>query len=65
MRLKDNSITVEEAAKLMGVTPQFIRVGLREKRLPFGFAVKMNSQYSYCILKPKFTEYTGIIIEED
>lgn len=33
-------MTVEEAAKKLGVSAQFIRIGLQQGRLPYGEAVK-------------------------
>ena len=60
-----NRLLVEEAAALMGVTPQFIRVGLQRGALPFGYAVKVSDRrYTYFISKQKFTEHTGITVEE-
>lgn len=54
------NITVETAAKLMGVGRQFIRVGLQNQTLPFGTAVKMPSgKYRYYISPSKFSEFTG------
>ena len=54
------NITVETAAKLMGVGRQFIRVGLQNQTLPFGSAVKMPSgKYRYYISPSKFSEFTG------
>ncbi len=41
--------TVEETARKMGVTPQFVRMGLRQERLPFGTAVKFEKRWSYYI----------------
>lgn len=59
--MKDNNLTVEEAADLMGVSRQFIRVGLQKGVLPFGYAVQVSSKrYTYFISKKKFKEYTGI-----
>lgn len=55
-----NRMTVADAAKLMNVTQQFVRIGLQTGRLPFGYAVKMSGQYTYFISPEKFTEYTGI-----
>ena len=55
-----NNLSVEEAAKLMGVGAQFVRVGLQQGRLPFGWAVKNKSKWRYYISKEKFTEFTGI-----
>lgn len=59
--MKDNNLTIEEAADLMGVSRQFIRVGLQKGVLPFGYAVQVSSKrYTYFISKQKFKEYTGI-----
>ena len=46
-----------EAARIMGVSPQFIRCGLQQNKFPFGVAVKMEKQWSYYINKEKFFEY--------
>jgi excisionase family DNA binding protein len=60
-----NNMTVTEAAELMGVSPQFIRVGLQKGVLPFGYAVQVSSKrYTYFISKQKFKEYTGISEEK-
>lgn len=57
----DNNITIKEASELMGVSQQFVRVGLQTGVLPFGYAVKISKgRYTYFISKPKFAEYTGI-----
>ena len=50
-------IKIEDAAKIMGVTPMFIRMGLRRKRLPFGTAVFMNKRWTYYINGKKFRQY--------
>ena len=58
-----NNITVIQAAELMGVSPQFVRVGLQKGVLPFGYAVKVSKdRYTYFISKQKFTENTGIAV---
>lgn len=55
------NLPVEMAAKLMGKGKQFIRVGLQNGTLPFGYAVKVSGdRFSYYISPKKFTEYTGI-----
>lgn len=56
----NNRMSVAEAANLLGASEQFIRVGLQNKELPFGFAVKMSGQWTYVITKQKFEESTGI-----
>lgn len=62
--LKDNDscgkITVQEAAKITRKSNQFVRMGLQQKTLPFGAAVKMSSgRYSYYISPKKFYEFVG------
>lgn len=50
-------ITVEQASEIMGVTPQFIRMGLRHERLPFGVGIKMDKRWSYYINTERFLAY--------
>ncbi len=59
----ENRLSVKEAAKLMGAGEHFIRIGLQEKVLPFGYAVKTSSEWTYFISSAKFTEYTGIEVK--
>lgn len=57
-------LSITQAAKLMGASPQFIRLGLQRKELPFGYAMKMNgNRYVYHISPKKFSEYTGVVFE--
>ena len=53
-------MTVSETARLMGASEQFVRQGLQLGKLPFGYAVKMSSKWTYYISPVKFTESTGI-----
>lgn len=55
-----DALSVKDAAKLMGKTEQFVRIGLQRNILPFGWAVPMGKQWSYFISKVKFEQYTGI-----
>jgi phage antirepressor YoqD-like protein len=50
------TITVTEAAKLMGVTPLFLQLALRDNRFPFGTAVKMK-QWAYYINADRLAKY--------
>ena len=52
-------VKIEDAARLMQVNPNFIRVGLQEKRLTFGEAVKTSSIWSYHISPHLFRDYIG------
>lgn len=60
-QLKDveKNITVEKAAKIMGKSEDFIRVGLQKGILPFGSAVKLSSRWTYYISPQKFHDYVG------
>lgn len=55
-------ISVAKAAEIMGVSQQFIRIGLQRNLLPFGFATNMGggSRYTYYINPKEFQEYLGI-----
>lgn len=50
-------IRVTEAAEIMGVSPMFLRMGLRQNRFPFGTAVFMNKRWTYYINGKKFRQY--------
>ena len=50
-------ITVAEAAAIMGVSQQFVRIGLQRGILKFGYAVKMSNRFTYHISPTKFNEY--------
>lgn len=52
-------ITVKDAARLMGVSPQFVRIGMQRGLLPIGTAVKLSSVWTYYISEAKLKEYTG------
>ena len=57
----EQHMTIKEAAELMGVSQQFVRIGLQKGILPFGCAVQVASKrYTYFISREKFEEYTGI-----
>jgi hypothetical protein len=59
--MNNETLTVQETAKLMGKSQDFVRIGLQRNLLPFGYAVKTGKQrFSYFISKQKFTEATGI-----
>jgi hypothetical protein len=64
--MNSETLTVQETAKLMGKSQDFVRIGLQRNLLPFGYAVKTGKQrFSYFISKQKFTEATGIKTEEE
>jgi len=53
-------ITVAQAAAMMNVSPQFVRIGLQRGVLPIGSAVKMSSRWTYHISEHLLNEYLGI-----
>jgi len=54
------NITVKDAARCMGKSDQFIRIGLQRGLLPFGNAVPgMGDRWNYYINPAKFREYVG------
>lgn len=61
-----SKIKVNEAAAKMGVTPQFLRMGLRAGRFPFGTAVLMDKRWSYYINADRFRKYMeGVDLNSD
>jgi hypothetical protein len=54
------SLSVKEAAEIMGKSQQFVRIGLQRSILPFGRAIKMSSIWTYYISPKQFYEYVGI-----
>lgn len=52
-------IKVKDAAALLGVTEQFIRIGLQRGQLPIGSAVKFKSRWSYHISPALLSAYIG------
>lgn len=53
-----NRVTVIEAAQRMGVSPSYVRMGIRCGRLPFGTAVKTGEKkWTYHIVRAAFERY--------
>jgi len=57
-------ISVKETAQLMGISEQFIRIGLQEKILPFGTAVKLSTRWTYHISPNLIEKYTGCRVND-
>lgn len=58
-----NNISVATAARLMGVSQQYIRVGMQRKLLPIGTAIQISSKrYTYYISPKLFEDYTGMTV---
>ena len=50
-------VTVKAAAEILGVSPQFVRMGLQRGTLPIGTAVKMSSVWTYYISEERLRRY--------
>ncbi|MFS0749556.1 hypothetical protein [Oceanobacillus sp. 1P07AA] len=53
------NIRVSDAAKVLGKSEQFVRVGLQRNLLPIGTAVKLSSRWTYHISPKKLRDYVG------
>jgi len=54
------NVPVDQAAKMLGKSRQFVRVSLQRGIAPFGFAVKLSGErFSYHISPKKLAEYIG------
>lgn len=56
-------ILPSEAAEILNMSPQFIRVAMQQEKLPIGTAVKMSSIWTYHISEKLLAEYSGKDIE--
>lgn len=60
-RLRDNNIKPVEAAEILGVSPQFVRVAMQQEKLNIGIAIQLpgSSTWAYQISEKLLGEYTG------
>lgn len=60
-KLEDmKNIPIDVVADIIGKSPQYVRIGLQDQRLPFGTAVKMSKQWTYHISYELLKNYIGI-----
>lgn len=52
-------IPVKKAAEILGVSPQFVRLGMQCGDLPIGTAVKLSSIWTYHISPKLLADYIG------
>lgn len=50
-------VTVKQAASMLGVSEQFIRIGLQRGFLPIGSCVKLSSKWTYHISRGRIEAY--------
>lgn len=53
------NIKVSEAAKILGKSEQFVRIGLQRDILPIGIAIQMSSKWTYHISPKLLKDYVG------
>lgn len=63
LKMSKNRLSVCDCAKLMNVSEQFVRIGLQKGVFPWGYAVKLSTQWTYFISSQKFEEHTGIKVK--
>ena len=55
-----NRVTVLEASHILGVSQQYIRIGLQRGALPFGTAVQISGKkWTYHISRGLLNKYIG------
>ena len=57
--MEAGKITVQEAAAILHVSQQFVRIGMQQKQLPIGTALKMSSKWTYQISAGLLAQYSG------
>lgn len=52
-------VSVRDAAKILDVSPQFVRVGLQREKLKIGTAIFMKRRWVYHISPKLLADYIG------
>lgn len=65
--MRDNNIKPAEAADILGVSPQFVRVAMQQGKLNIGIAIQLPgfSSWAYQISAKLLADYTGKDIEKE
>ena len=63
-KMQVKRMRVEDAARQMGVSAQYVRHGLRQGLFPFGEAVKMSTVWTYRIDPVKFEEFMNGTVQK-
>ena len=64
-RMNIGRILPTEAAAILNVSPQFVRVAMQQGKLPIGTAVQMSSIWTYHISEKLLADYSGKNIEKE
>ena len=65
--MRDNNIKPAEAADILGVSPQFVRVAMQLGQLPIGVAIKLpgSTEFTYQISDNLLQERTSKNVHEE
>lgn len=65
--MRENNIKPAEAAEILGVSPQFVRVAMQSGILPIGIAIKLpgSSEFTYQISDNLLQERTSKNVQEE
>lgn len=63
--MRVGKITVKEAAAVLHVSQQYVRIGLQRGILPIGTAIKMSRKWTYNITPKLLADYSGADIAEE
>ena len=65
--MRDNNIKPAEAADILGVSPQFVRVAIQLGQLPIGVAIKLpgSTEFTYQISDNLLQERTSKNVQEE
>ena len=54
-----------EAAVILNVSPQFVRIAMQQGKLPIGTATRMSGRWSYHISEKLLEDYSGKDIKSE
>ena len=65
--MRDNNIKPAEAADILGVSPQFVRVAMQLGQLPIGVAIKLpgSTEFTYQMSDNLLQERTSKNVQEE
>lgn len=55
------TLSVEDAARILGKPVNTIRIGLRQGVFPFGAAIEMSGRYTYVVYRKRLEDFVGKI----
>lgn len=59
LEAENRNIKVSDAARILGKSEQFVRIGLQRNLLPIGTAIQMSNKWTYHISPKLLQEYVG------